>query len=82
MQALSDYQMYLQIERGLSQNSIVNYGDDVRAFQLFLEEKKIEESPIDCSRENIQEFIYETAKKTAHILKQGELQVFEVFLII
>jgi len=65
MQALSDYQMYLQIERGLSQNSIVNYGDDVRAFQLFLEEKKIEESPIDCSRENIQEFIYETAKKNS-----------------
>jgi len=62
-QALSDYQMYLQIERGLSQNSIVNYSDDVKSFQLFLEERKLDDNPINCSRERVQEFIYETAKK-------------------
>ena len=62
IQALSDYQMYLQIERGLSENSILNYGLDIKMFQRFLLEIKSEEGPLDCSRETVQKFIYETAK--------------------
>ena len=62
IQALSDYQMYLRIERGLSQNSILNYGLDIKMFQRFLLEIKSEEGHLDCSRETVQRFIYETAK--------------------
>ena len=62
IQALSDYQMYLRIERGLSENSILNYGLDIKMFQRFLLEIKSEEGPLDCSRETVQRFIYETAK--------------------
>lgn len=62
IQALSDYQMYLQIERGLSENSILNYSLDIKMFQRFLLEIKSEEGPLDCSRETVQKFIYETAK--------------------
>lgn len=61
-QAKAEYRVYLKIERGLSENTLVNYGLDLQAFQHFLNEKKIEESPINCSPETIKLFIYETAK--------------------
>ena len=61
-QALSDYRMYLKIERGLSENSIQNYTLDVLALQHFLKNEKIKESPENCSLETVQKFIYETAK--------------------
>lgn len=61
-QAVLDYQMYLQIERGLSENSILNYGHDIKTFQGFLHQINSLEGPLDCSKETIQKFIYETAK--------------------
>jgi len=61
-QALKDYQHYLQIERGLSDNSIENYRYDIVKFIQFLEAYKIEVSPIKTSAENIQAFIYEVSK--------------------
>ena len=45
-QALSDFQMYLKIERGLSKNSIENYTLDIQAFQNFLNSEKINQTPI------------------------------------
>ena len=54
--------MYLQIERGLSENSIENYTLDIQAFQKFLEIEKINISPLECEEEIIKQFIYETAK--------------------
>ena len=61
-QAVSDFRMYLQIERGLSKNSIDNYTLDIQAFQNFLQLKKINQSPTQCNEEIIKQFIYETAK--------------------
>lgn len=61
-QAVTDYRMYLQIERGLSENSIENYCLDISAFQNFLNSKNLVETPVDCSEETIKQFIYETAK--------------------
>jgi len=61
-QAVTDYRMYLQIERGLSENSIENYCLDISAFQNFLISKNLVETPVDCSEETIKQFIYETAK--------------------
>ena len=54
--------MYLQIERGLSENSIENYTLDIQAFQKFLEIEKINISPLECEEEILKQFIYETAK--------------------
>ena len=54
--------MYLQIERGLSENSIENYTLDIQAFQKFLEIGKINISPLECEEEILKQFIYETAK--------------------
>ncbi|MCL4125891.1 UNVERIFIED_CONTAM: hypothetical protein GTU68_023571 [Idotea baltica] len=60
--ALKDYQLYLKIERGLSQNSIDSYVLDIKKLMLFLENNKVTVSPIKISGETIKEFIYETAK--------------------
>jgi len=61
-QALNDYQHYLTIERGLSANSISNYGMDVEKLVRFLEGKAPGVSPISIDAETVQQFIYEIAK--------------------
>ena len=61
-QACSDFQMYLKIERGLSENSIQSYRLDIQSFRNFLVQVQSEEGPLECSKESVQRFIYETAK--------------------
>lgn len=61
-QALKDYQNYLRLERGLSENSIVNYSLDVKKLIKWLDSSKVERSPISISEESLQQFIYEIAK--------------------
>ena len=40
--ALSNFRMYLRIERGLSENSIENYSLDIRSFKDFLYDQRID----------------------------------------
>ena len=61
--ALNDYQLYLKIERGLSQNSIANYAFDIKKLIKFLEENEMIISPIEIEHTALQQFIYETSKK-------------------
>lgn len=61
-QALTDYTLYLKIERGLSQNSIDSYTLDVKKLMRYLETNAIIESPIKIGNETIKQFIYEVAK--------------------
>ncbi|MET3027601.1 site-specific tyrosine recombinase XerD [Flavobacterium sp. UW10123] len=60
---IKDYQSYLRIERGLSKNTIENYGFDIERLCLFLENNKIDVSPIKISDETLQQFIYTVAKE-------------------
>lgn len=60
--ALKDYQLYLKIERGLSQNSIDSYVLDIKKLMLYLETNNMSVSPIKISNETIKDFIYEAAK--------------------
>lgn len=60
---IKDYQSYLRIERGLSKNTIENYSFDIERLYLFLEEGKIEVSPIKISDETVQQFIYSVSKE-------------------
>ena len=60
--ALNDYQLYLKIERGLSQNSINNYNFDVKKLIKYLETHNIDISPICISKETLQQFIYSISK--------------------
>lgn len=61
--SLKDYQNYLRLERGLSENSIINYSLDVKKLIRWLETNEMEISPIAISEETLQQFIYEIAKK-------------------
>ena len=61
--ALHDYKHYLKIERGLSQNSVFAYSNDVKKLIAYIEEYKIDKSPIDIDDREIQQFIYNSSKK-------------------
>ncbi|WP_369617331.1 site-specific tyrosine recombinase XerD [Flavobacterium sp. CFS9] len=60
---IKDYQSYLRIERGLSKNTIENYGFDIERLCLFLETNRIEISPVKIDDETVQQFIYAVAKE-------------------
>jgi len=60
---IKDYQSYLRIERGLSKNTIENYGFDIERLCLFLETRQIDVSPLKIIDETVQEFIYEVSKE-------------------
>jgi len=60
---LSDYQLFLRIERSLSENSIDGYLRDVKKLLSFLEKKELLVTPITIDAEIIQQFIYEIAKE-------------------
>ncbi len=61
-QALKDYRLYLNIERGLSENSIESYSHDISKLIVFLEQHNLAVSPIQISSTTIKEFIYEASK--------------------
>jgi len=61
--ALNDYLIFLKIEKGLSENSILSYSRDVKKLILFLEENEIDISPIKIQQETLQQFIYNVSKK-------------------
>lgn len=63
--AITDFQLFLKIERGLSTNTIESYSRDLSKLLLFLERNEIELSPIVIDENTIQQFIYEIAKKGA-----------------
>lgn len=60
---IKDYQSYLRIERGLSKNTIENYGFDIERLCLFLDTNKIEVSPLKITDETVQQFIYSVSKE-------------------
>ena len=62
-QAITFYQNYLRIERGLSENSISNYTFDIKKLQKWLEKNDINESAIIISETRLKEFIYSIAKE-------------------
>lgn len=62
-QALKDYQHYLNLERGLSKNSINSYVFDLEKLIGFLEANILNEGPLSIQKETVQRFIYEIAQQ-------------------
>ena len=71
-QAVKDYRHYLQIERGLSLNSIENYNYDIKKLTNYLEDNQIDIAPDKITQEHIKQFIY-TISKTINPRSQGRL---------
>lgn len=61
-QALGEFQDYVLIERGLTENSVSNYSLDIVKLINYLENNKIATTPTKISKETLQQFIYEVAK--------------------
>ena len=61
-QGLQDYQHYMKIERGLSDNSIFAYTRDLQKLVDYLNQYEIKDSPTEIGQETIQKFIYDLAK--------------------
>ena len=60
--AINDFKDYLKIERGLSENSITSYENDINKLKSFLNDKgKI--SPLNVSADHIKEFVYNISKE-------------------
>ena len=59
---LKDFQIYLKIERGLSDNTIVNYTHDIEKLIRFLAANEMNHSPLSIDETTVQQFIYEVAK--------------------
>ncbi|WP_046757651.1 site-specific tyrosine recombinase XerD [Kordia jejudonensis] len=59
---LKDFQHFLKIERGLSDNTIVNYTHDIEKLIQYLTDNAIDHSPLTVDEETVQQFIYEIAK--------------------
>ncbi|MBC91366.1 MAG: tyrosine recombinase [Flavobacteriaceae bacterium] len=59
---IEKYKSYLKIERGLSDNSVINYLYDINAILKYYKINTEKSNPIDISSEQLQNFIYEEAK--------------------
>ena len=60
---IKSYQSYLKIELGLSKNTVENYTFDIARLVLYLEQIRMEVSPIQISEETVQQFIYSVSKE-------------------
>lgn len=60
---LKEYQYYLKIERGMTQNTIVSYALDVQKLIDYLDEFQIDKSVENISEETLREFVYHTTKQ-------------------
>lgn len=63
--AIKDYKLYLKIEKGLAENTIINYSRDIIKLSDFLEENDTKISPLKIEKEEVQSFIYYIAKKSS-----------------
>jgi integrase/recombinase XerD len=63
--ALKDYQYYLKIERGLSENSISAYSRDIMKLIRFLADSGTEISPLTIDDELIERFVYQSSRTLA-----------------
>ena len=63
--AIEDYQNYLKLERGLSQNTIAGYTRDLQKLVSFLEITNNSISPVAIDGETIKDFAYQNSKKVS-----------------
>ena len=79
-----DYEFYLKIERGLTENTVKNYCSDIIALSQFISKNNISEKPKDCTKETLQQYIYQQSKSispNSQARKISSIKSFFNFLI-
>ena len=56
--SFKNFKNYLKLERGLSENSIKSYDFDLSLFKKFLDLNQIDDSPINCKTETINNYLH------------------------
>ena len=59
----TDYQNYLRLQRGLSQNTVVSYGLDIEKLIGYLGKYNITEPPDTIQVDTLRQFVYEVSKE-------------------
>ena len=59
----TDFQNYLRLQRGLSQNTVVSYGLDIEKLIGYLEKYNISEPPDTIQVDTLRQFVYEVSKE-------------------
>ncbi|GJH39623.1 tyrosine recombinase XerC [Capnocytophaga sp. HP1101] len=59
----TDYQNYLRLQRGLSQNTIVSYGLDIEKLITYLQKYNITETPDTIQVDTLRQFVYDVSKE-------------------
>ena len=76
---IKDYKFYLQIERGLAENTVKNYTSDVISLANFVLSKEIDEQPKNCSKETLQLFIYQQSKSISNSSQARRISAIKSF---
>lgn len=63
--ALRDYQYFLKIERGLSENSISAYSQDILKLTRFLSEHDLKYTPESIGSNTVERFVYSSSKEVS-----------------
>ncbi|OYU84063.1 MAG: tyrosine recombinase XerD [Flavobacterium sp. BFFFF2] len=58
-----DYSNFQKLERGLSENTRINYDLDIEKLQRYLQDQSIGVSPIHLTEEQVQQFVYTISKQ-------------------
>lgn len=64
-EAITDYQYFLKIERGLSENSVSAYSQDIKKLIQFLSDHKLKINPEEIDHDVIERFVYSGAQQMA-----------------
>ena len=78
---IKDYKFYLQIERGLAENTVKNYTSDIISLANFILSEDIDEQPKNCSKETLQRFIYQQSKSISNTSQARRISSIKSFLI-
>ena len=62
-QVLKDFEYYLKIERGMSQNSVVSYMLDIEKLIRFLSAHELSDAPATITAETLRNFVYQESKE-------------------